>query len=85
MLTLTIHMGNTKEDYRYLISDGKQSKMMTFRVPLDFPIDSTDLKLVVSEIDLIVRFGEGKKSNVILQKILKYYKDCKKDLNKKKD
>jgi len=65
---------NPKRKWRFLTQEGKKTHLLSFRVPVDFPIESLEMKEIVVELDIIVETGKGKKSQRYLEKVLDYYK-----------
>ena len=65
---------NSKRIWRFLTQKGKKTKLLSIRVPIDVPINSVELKEIVSELDIIVKNGKGNLSQPYLDAILKYYK-----------
>ena len=69
-------MKYSKKEYRHLISKEKENKLISFRVPSDFPIDSADVKLLIAELDLVYGISPNlsKKVTRLVERVIKYYK-----------
>ena len=88
-------MGNFKAEYRFLISKGK-SKVVGFRVPKDFPLNNSEVKLIFAEMDRIIAdenlnyskealslLGLTNKAREAIIKLMDYYKENKSSLKER--
>lgn len=85
-----------KTEYRYLITWGKKSKLLSVRVPKDFPLDTSETKILLAEMDRIIsdedlnyNIDVLKETNLsercvgIIVKLLEYYKRRKPEIDKR--
>ena len=74
-----------KKLYRVLSSKGRdKGTVRGFRVPKEFPLNNMELKLIVANIDLIIKKEVDDEIKPTLNKLTKFLIERRKEMNKKK-
>lgn len=71
--------------YRVLSSKGQDKGVVRgFRVPKDFPLDNQQVKLIIANLDLIVKKKEHKDVKPALKLLKNYLAEKRKEMEQKK-